>query len=290
MSTFDDLRAQCLSTGRLFEDKDFPANGQSIYPGENNPEDWLWKRAKDICKDPKLTIDGATRFDLMQGDLGDCWFIAAAAVLATKKELFAKVVPTDQGFEANYAGIFHLNFWRFGEWVEVIIDDRFPVTVDGKLRFGQNRSTPNEFWGPLLEKAYAKLNGSYSAINVGHVRDALVDFTGGMTEAFNLRKEDRLPPELFDIMATSFKAGSLMGCGIWGDVGMMREELMWNGLFRGHAYSITHVLQARVQGWSVKLLRLRNPWGRKEWTGAWSDGYVTSVVTLCQQEHIMTLF
>jgi len=35
---------------------------------------------------------------------GDCWFIAAAAVLATKKELFAKVVPTDQGFEANYAG------------------------------------------------------------------------------------------------------------------------------------------------------------------------------------------
>ena len=28
-----------------------------------------------------------------------------------------------------------------------------------------------------------------------------------------------------------------------GDVGVMREELMWNGLFRGHAYSITHVLQ-----------------------------------------------
>ena len=46
MSTFGDLRAQCLSTGRLFEDKDFPANGQSIYPGQNNPEDWLWKRAK----------------------------------------------------------------------------------------------------------------------------------------------------------------------------------------------------------------------------------------------------
>ena len=35
---------------------------------------------------------------------GNCWFIAAAAVLATKKELFAKVVPTDQGFDANYCG------------------------------------------------------------------------------------------------------------------------------------------------------------------------------------------
>ncbi|KAI0232318.1 Calpain-1 catalytic subunit [Lamellibrachia satsuma] len=116
------------------------------------------------------------------------------------------------------------------------------------------------------------LSGSYSAIHTGRVRDALVDFTGGLTEAFNLRQEERLPPDLFGIMETSYRAGSIMVCGIWGDIGAMKEEQMWNGLYKGHAYSITCVLQARVQGWSVKLLRLRNPWGRKEWTGAWSDG------------------
>ena len=53
-------------------------------------------------------------------------------------------------------GVFHFNIWRYGEWTEVIIDDRLPVTEEGKLRFGQNRSQPNEFWGALLEKAYAK--------------------------------------------------------------------------------------------------------------------------------------
>ena len=47
----------------------------------------------------------------------------------------------------------------------MIIDDRFPVTVDGKLRFGQNRSSPNEFWGPLIEKAYAKYVHDVESVN-----------------------------------------------------------------------------------------------------------------------------
>ena len=37
--------------------------------------------------------------------LGNCWFIAGAATLATQRELFDKVVPPDQTFDAGgYAG------------------------------------------------------------------------------------------------------------------------------------------------------------------------------------------
>ena len=53
--------------------------------------------------------------------------------------------------------MFKFNFWRFGSWQQVLVDDLIP-TKDGSPVFTHSKDR-NEWWAALLEKAYAKYNG-----------------------------------------------------------------------------------------------------------------------------------
>jgi hypothetical protein len=69
----------------------------------------------------------------------------------------------------------------------------------------------------------------------------------------------------------------LMGCSIKGNGkgGPQIVDGQPTGLILNHAYGITDVVEfidpfnkSKV----IRLLRLRNPWGKSEFLGAWSDG------------------
>ncbi|XP_071523095.1 calpain-A-like isoform X23 [Panulirus ornatus] len=273
---FYSLRQQCMDEGTLFEDPEFPAEDSSIFFSRSPPKPFEWKRPpeimalKEITDDPQLFIDGASRFDVKQGELGDCWLLAAVANLTLNRRLFYQIVPSDQSFGDNYAGIFHFRFWQYGRWVDVVIDDRLP-TFYGRLVF-MHSEEKNEFWSALVEKAYAKLHGSYEALKGGTTCEAMEDFTGGVSEIYDLTKA---PPNLFNIMLKAYQRGSLMGCSIEPDPNVV-EARCDTGLVRGHAYSVTRIKYCeintpRVSG-KIPLIRIRNPWGNEaEWVGAWSD-------------------
>lgn len=250
--------------------------------------------------------DGASSNDVIQGSLGDCWFIGAMSVLAVKDEqIFHPLTEklTGRGTSLSdeeahqlltgvYPSLFH-NFSKFGlyvmrffkdyDWRYVLIDNRLPcygeANQDPQLVFASCENE-NEFWVPLIEKAYAKLHGNYAALISGVTDDGLVDMSGFVSEKVKVldkrgqfnSKDLKSEDDFWRKMQKDLAAGSMMGCSIVGQSieGEVIKDGEFTGLYSGHAYSILDAFEVGDN----RLIKIRNPWGSgnpKEWTGAWSD-------------------
>jgi len=131
--------------------------------------------------------------------------------------------------DSNYTGAFHFRFWVYGTWKDIVVDDYLPVDQYNNLIFCRNRETKNEYWCALLEKAYARLCGSYEVLDGGLTIEALIDMSGGMEEEFSLneiknstgyrlKRDTDLPiPDqqtFWDILVHARKKQSVIGCYI----------------------------------------------------------------------------
>ncbi|KAJ4247167.1 hypothetical protein NW762_013306 [Fusarium torreyae] len=265
-------------------------NEEARQPGDSLSPQSV-KRVGDIFDNPCFYIDGPTANDVRQGRNGDCWLMACLCTLSEKPGLIERLcVAHDQD-----VGVYGFVFYRDGEWISEIVDDFLYLTKpdydEGYLdrilfddiervdpdeayrRIFQSNSSAlyfaqcahsQETWLPLLEKCYAKAHGDYGAIEGGFGGEGIEDLTGGVTS--ELLTTDILDKEYFwkeELLKVNDEF--LFGCstGIWGRGWGERK-----GIIESHAYSI----QKAVEIDGKRLLKLKNPWGKGEWTGPWSDG------------------
>ncbi|XP_028320369.1 calpain-9-like [Gouania willdenowi] len=241
----------------LFVDYHFPLGELEMSSGVQ------WKRPKELCASPQFIVDGATRLDVRQGKLNDCWLLSAIASLSIHRSLLKKVVPLEQTFKDGYNGSFIFRFWQYGQWEEVRIDDLLP-TEDNRLIY---LSSPqkHEFWSALLEKAYAKMKGGYRALDMGLPHEAMVDMTGGVTEVLKI---SAMPSDMPSFLRNLLAKGALINCA--NCQGSLEERNVMGIMYR-HAYSLTAVEKVATTYGSEYLVRILNPWGNTEWEGPWSD-------------------
>nr|XP_057937034.1 calpain-3 [Doryrhamphus excisus] len=241
----------------LFVDFHFPLGELEMKAGVK------WKRPNELCTSPQFTVDGASRLDVRQGKLSDCWLLSAIASLAVHPALLEKVVPPGQTFQDGYNGCFVFRFWQYGQWVDVRIDDLLPTSHDDLIFLSSPEK--HEFWSSLLEKAYAKLKGGYRALDMGFPHEAMVDMTGGVAEVLSVAL---LPRELPAFIRQLLAKGALINCA--NTLGPLESRNEWGIMFR-HAYSLTAVEKVQTTYGPVDLVRILNPWGNTEWEGPWSD-------------------
>ena len=95
--------------------------------------------------------------------LANCWLLAALSSLAEKdgwiESLFAQREASARGKYQVY-----LHDVRRRK-MSITVDDRVPCSAAGEPIF--SAAAGDEAWVPLLEKAFAKLCGSYAALEGG---------------------------------------------------------------------------------------------------------------------------
>jgi len=163
------------------------------------------RRVGAIFENPKFHVKKDVNVkDIRQGSEGDCWFISSLGSLCVEERfshLVERICPAQLRDEK--VGVYGFVFHRDGEWISEIIDDKLYLSspdyddcddarrsvwdyahsrlepdVSRKLYrktfqtgsdalYFASCAHPQETWVPLVEKAFAKAHGDFSAIDGG---------------------------------------------------------------------------------------------------------------------------
>ena len=180
--------------------------------------------------------------NIEQGKLGTCYFLAAISTMSNYGQLLYQLFPQEK---INPEGFYEICLYHKGRWVKVLVDDYFPF-IKNTNTFLWTHPINNCLYSCFLEKAYAKINGSYNDINGGYLCQAFEALTG--FESFNVMKRKKelsveknydIKDEVYEYFYKKIRDGYLFSCQTW-----------------DHAYSL---IALRKENNKI-IFKVRNPW------------------------------
>ena len=150
-----------------------------------------WARVENIfgSKNYQVFYEGIHQDDIIQGGLGDCYFLSAVAALCKYPELVEKLfLIKTKSNEHCYGCYYRIN----GIWKLVLVDDYLPCYGSWGLNFSFTSTNGNELWVVLLEKAWAKLNGCYAKVIGGEANEVFDIITNTYSEKIKIKRDKKI--------------------------------------------------------------------------------------------------
>ncbi len=231
---------------------------ESKYPGAV-----LFKKEKST-----LCIN---QFDILQGNIGDCWLLSAFASIAHSMPKLLERLFIYSDRELGYSVVDILGH-------HICVDHYIPVYWNEGLEvIGPNITKENEYWPIILEKSIIKVMAIKNIcpsdifhINrlkrlrkkIKHSSPDYNDVNGGFPRwAFSLLLGIKLDPittvavpDIISLFQNTSYTNLICACTST----EKNDSHSDDGFVYGHAYSVLKVDKER------ELIRLRNPWGKYE--------------------------
>ena len=230
---------------------------------------YSWAKLPEVKDISKLNIISNTKNisqDVIQGELGDGYFLSTLSALAENPKNITNIIQNSKVSDGAYEATIYIH----GEPVKVSVDDSFPVANASKIAFAGINDNTGSIWPMILEKIWAKCNKSYEDIIPGNSSDAFEFLTPAPFD--NYFHTQDISSSLFNIIQEASNKNYIILADITETKNTNLDTLSKMGLITNHAYSVigTAVLK-KPNGNEIQLIKMKNIWGTNEWIGDWSD-------------------
>lgn len=165
----------------------------------------------------------------------------------------------------NENGIYALKLYTLGVPMVVIVDDYLPFDKYAKTPATRymTLSKDKSLWGPILEKAYAKLLGNYEFLDGGDNIDAYNTLTGSPAWYISHKLSD---DKLWNSIKASLNKNYMLIAGSSEE--KTDRDTNRLGVSYNHVWAILGTVELSN---GKRLIKLSNPWGVEYYKGPYSD-------------------